>query len=127
MESHKGWHFDNLTTRMFAGRVGPRYAERVHFERAVRNVTEHFAFVGHQASFDASLSAIFGILRHDLKLANYRLNVAPARQDFDLSRYAAPDYVDRLLKWDLLLEQFILDRFWGGGHVPQVAHSPVLH
>ena len=23
VDSHKGWHFDNLTTRMFAGRVGP--------------------------------------------------------------------------------------------------------
>ena len=123
IENHRGWQFDNLATRMFSGLGGPGYMERVHFEHAVRNVTEHFAFVGHQGLFDASLSAIFGVLGHDLRLADYRLNVAPPEQHFDISRYAASAYVDRLLQWDLLLEQFILDRFWARRGVPQLYHT----
>jgi hypothetical protein len=122
VETHRGWRFDNLITRMFSGKAGPRYVERAQFERAVRNIEEHFLFVGHQSSFDSSLSILSGILGRDL-VAHDRLNVAPTDQSFDLSRYAEPSYVERLICWDLLLEEFIRDRFSAGANVPSGPRS----
>ena len=125
VENRKGWQFDNRITRMFAGKAGRGYVDGIDFERALRNVTEHFGFVGHQSSFEASMSTFFRILGRDPPPAAYRLNVAPRNQHFDISRYAVSAYVDRLIKWDILLDQFVLDRFWAGG-MPQVYHSAAV-